>query len=144
MRTASSDAAMDQRTAMKVMVQPKKTHQMEQRRRKNMAESQEPTRAQKLIGDFSPKMVSLTDDLLFGDIWERTELSKRDRSLITVAALIAGGNTEQLSGHLMRAKDNGLTETELKEVITHLAFYAGWPKAMSAITVAKRVFGEKE
>lgn len=108
-----------------------------------MSESQEPTRAQKLIGDFSPKMVSLTDDLLFGDIWERTELSQRDRSLITVAALIAGGNAEQLSGHLMRAKDNGLTETELKEVITHLAFYAGWPKAMSAITVAKRVFGEK-
>lgn len=108
-----------------------------------MPESQEPTRAQKLIGDFSPKMVSLTDDLLFGDIWERTELSKRDRSLITIAALIAGGNTEQLSGHLIRAKDNGLTETELTEVITHLAFYAGWPKAMSAIAVAKRVFGEQ-
>ena len=86
-----------------------------------MSESQEPTPAQKLIGDFSPKMVSLTVEVLFGDIWERTELSKRDRSLITVAALIAGGNTEQLSGHLMRAKDNGLTETELKEVITHLA-----------------------
>ena|SRR5450631_1385193 len=108
-----------------------------------MAESQEQTPAQKLIGDFSPKLVSLTDDVLFGDIWERTELSKRDRSLITVAALIAGGNTEQLSGHLMRAKENGLTETELKEVITHLAFYAGWPRSMSAITVAKRVFSEQ-
>ena len=70
-----------------------------------------------------------------------TELSKRDRSLITVAALIAGGNTEQLKNHLARAKDNGLTETELKEVIIHLAFYAGWPRAMSAITVAKNVFG---
>jgi len=69
--------------------------------------------------------------------------SVSDRSLITVAALITGGNTEQLRGHLMRAKDNGLTETELKEVITHLAFYAGWPKAMSAITVAKRVFDEQ-
>src|SRR5438876_3418552 len=112
-------------------------------RRKNMSESQEQTPAQKLIGDFSPKMVSLTDDVLFGDIWERAELSKRDRSLITVAALITGGNTEQLSGHLMRAKGNGLTETELKEVIIHLAFYAGWPKAMSALTVAKHVFGEK-
>ena len=87
-----------------------------------MSESQEQTPAQKLIGPFLPKMVSLTDDVLFGDIWERTELSKRDRSLITVASLIAGGNTEQLPGHLMRAKDNGLTETELKEVITHLAF----------------------
>ena len=105
-----------------------------------MSESQEQTPAQKLIGDFSPKMVSLTDDVLFGDIWERAELSKRDRSLITVAALITGGNTEQLSGHLMRAKDNGLTETELKEVIIHLAFYAGWPKAMSALTVAKQIF----
>src|SRR5579859_1957705 len=108
-----------------------------------MPESQEQTPAQKLIGDFSPKMVSLTDDVLFGDVWERTELSKRDRSLITVAALITGGNTEQLSGHLIRAKENGLTETELKEVITHLAFYAGWPRAMSAIAVAKRVFDEK-
>lgn len=108
-----------------------------------MSESQEQTPAQKLIGAFLPKMVSLTDDVLFGDIWERRDLSKRDRSLITVAALIAGGNTEQLRGHLMRAKDNGLTETELKEVITHLAFYAGWPKAMSAITVAKRVFDEQ-
>jgi 4-carboxymuconolactone decarboxylase len=108
-----------------------------------MPESHEQTPAQKLIGDFLPKMVSPTDDMLFGDIWERTELSKRDRSLITVAALIAGGNTEQLTGHLMRAKENGLTETELKEVMTHLAFYAGWPKAMSAIAVAKRVFGEQ-
>nr|HET6901444.1 carboxymuconolactone decarboxylase family protein [Ktedonobacteraceae bacterium] len=108
-----------------------------------MSESQEQTPAQKLIGAFLPKMVSLTDNVLFGDIWERRDLSKRDRSLITVAALIAGGNTEQLPGHLMRAKDNGLTEIELKEVITHLAFYAGWPKAMSAITVAKRVFDEQ-
>src|SRR2546421_9681436 len=95
-----------------------------------------------MIGDFLPKMVSLTDDVLFGDIWERAELSKRDRSLITVASLITSGNTEQLSGHLMRAKENGLTETELEEDITHLAFYAGWPKAISAIVVAKRVFGE--
>ena len=108
-----------------------------------MSESQEQTPAQKLIGTFLPKMVSLTDDVLFGDIWERRDLSKRERSLITVAALIAGGNTEQLPGHLMRAKDNGLTETELKEAIIHLAFYAGWPKAMSAITVAKRVFDEQ-
>jgi len=105
-----------------------------------MSESQGQTPAQKMIGDFLPKMVSLTDDVLFGDVWERVELSKRDRSLITVAALITGGNTEQLSGHLMRAKGNGLTETELKEVIIHLAFYAGWPKAMSALTVAKQIF----
>src|SRR6266700_1791193 len=109
-------------------------------RRKNMPESQEQTPAQKLIGTFLPKMVSLTDDVLFGDIWERTELSKRDRSLITVAALIAGGNTEQLPGHLNRAIENGLSETELVEVITHLAFYSGWPRSMSAIRVAKDIF----
>ncbi len=100
-----------------------------------------PTRAQQLIGDFSPKLVSLTDDVLFGDVWERPELSPRDRSLITVAALVAGGNTDQLPGHLRRARDNGLTEVELKEVITHLAFYAGWPRAMSAVQVARQVFG---
>jgi 4-carboxymuconolactone decarboxylase len=106
-----------------------------------MSSTEDLTPAQRAIGDFAPKLVSLTDDVLFGDVWERTELSKRDRSLITVAALIAGGNTEQLKNHLVRAKDNGLTETELKEVIVHLAFYAGWPRAMSAITVAKNVFG---
>ena len=101
-----------------------------------------PTPARQLIGDFSPKMVELTDGVVFGDIWERPELSKRDRSLITVATLIAGGHTEQLPGHLRRALDNGVTRTELVEVITHLAFYAGWPRAMSAITVAKQILGE--
>ena len=105
-----------------------------------MPDGENQTRAQQLIGDFAPKLVSLTDDVLFGDIWERAELSPRDRSLITVAALISGGNTEQLPGHLERARQNGLTEAELKEVIIHLAFYAGWPKAMSAIQVAKARF----
>jgi 4-carboxymuconolactone decarboxylase len=105
-----------------------------------MSDSDRLSTAQQIIGDFAPKLVSLTDDVLFGDVWERTELSKRDRSLITVAALIAGGNTEQLTNHLARAQANGLTETELKEVITHLAFYAGWPRAMSALQVAKTVF----
>jgi 4-carboxymuconolactone decarboxylase len=105
-----------------------------------MSESDNQTRAQQLIGDFAPKLVSLTADVLFGDVWARTELSSRDRSLITVAALVTGGNTEQLPGHLERARQNGLTEAELKEVIIHLAFYAGWPTAMSAIQVAKRAF----
>jgi 4-carboxymuconolactone decarboxylase len=105
-----------------------------------MSEPESQSRAQQLIGDFAPKLVSLTDDVLFGDIWARAELSPRDRSLITVAALITGGNTQQLPGHLQRAKENGLTETELKEVIIHLAFYAGWPRAMSAIQEAKQVF----
>jgi 4-carboxymuconolactone decarboxylase len=105
-----------------------------------MPDSQQ-TPAQRLIGEFSPKLVSLTDDVLFGDVWARPELPPRDRSLITVASLITSGSTEQLRGHLQRARDNGLSETELKEVIVHMAFYAGWPKAMSAITVAKEVFG---
>src|SRR5256885_16348509 len=102
-----------------------------------MSEPQESTVAQKLVGDFAPKLVQLTDDVVFGDVWERAELSPRDRSLVTVAALIAGGNVEQLPFHLNKARQNGLLETELVEVITHMAFYAGWPKAMSAITVAK-------
>lgn len=102
----------------------------------------EQTPAQKLIGDFAPKLVSLTDDVLFGDVWARPELSARDRSLITVASLLTSGSTEQLRPHLARGVSNGLTEDELKEAIIHLAFYAGWPKAMSAITVAKDVFGD--
>jgi 4-carboxymuconolactone decarboxylase len=105
-----------------------------------MSEPKEPTVAQKLVGDFAPKLAQLTDDVLFGDVWERAELSPRDRSLVTVAALIANGNTEQLRGHLNRAKQNGLSETELAEVLIHLAFYAGWPRAMSAVRVAKEVF----
>lgn len=106
-----------------------------------MTENPEPTRAQQLIGDFAPKMVELTDEVLFGDVWARPELAPRDRSLITVASLITSGSTEQLRGHLQRGLDNGLSESELKEVIIQMAFYAGWPKAMSAIGVAKEVFG---
>jgi 4-carboxymuconolactone decarboxylase len=102
--------------------------------------NKEPSAIKKTFGDFSPKLVQLTDDVLFGDVWERPELSKRVRSLVTVTALIAGGNTEQLPFHLKRAKENGVTEAEIIETITHLAFYCGWPKAMSAITVAKETF----
>jgi 4-carboxymuconolactone decarboxylase len=102
----------------------------------------EPTPAQRLIGDFAPKLVELTDDILFGDIWARPELSPRDRSLITCAALITNGSTEQLRSHLGRARQNGLSETELKEMIIHLAFYAGWPRAISAITLARELFAD--
>jgi 4-carboxymuconolactone decarboxylase len=102
----------------------------------------EQTPAQRAVGDFAPKLVELTDDVLFGDVWERSQLPKRDRSLITVASLVTSGSVEQLVGHLRLARQNGLTEDELKEAIIHLAFYAGWPKAMSAIQVAKRVFAE--
>ena len=102
--------------------------------------NKEPSALKKQFGDFSPKLVDLTDNVLFGDVWERPELSKRDRSLVTVTALIAGGNTEQLPFHLKRAKENGVTEAEIIETITHLAFYCGWPKAMSALTVARDTF----
>ena len=105
-----------------------------------MSEQKEQSRAQQLMGGGAPKLAELTDDVLFGDVWQRTELSPRDRSLVTVAALIANGNTEQLPSHLNRAKANGISETELGEVMTHLAFYTGWPRAISAILVAKDVF----
>jgi len=90
------------------------------------------------IGDVAPKLAALTDDVLFEDVWNRAALSARDRSLITVAALITSGDTDQLAFHLGRAIENGLTDTELLEIITHLAFYAGWPKAMTAIAVTKQ------
>ena len=98
--------------------------------------------AQQLIGTFAPKLVQLTDRVLFDDIWERKELSQRDRSLATVAALIALNRPDQLRFHLNKAVENGLTKEELIEVITHLAFYSGWPNAMSAIMIAKEVFSK--
>lgn len=104
----------------------------------------EPSAAQKMIGDFALKLVELTDNMLFGDVWERKELSKRDRSLITVAALVAMNRPEQLRHHLDRALGNGLTKEELIEAITHLAFYSGWPNAMTAITTAKEQFSKKD
>ena len=105
-----------------------------------MSEPKNESRAQSLFGDIAPKLAELTDDVLFGDVWARQELSPRDRSLVTVAALVAGGNTEQLRSHLGRARVNGVSETELVEVMTHLAFYTGWPRAISAILVARDVF----
>ena len=89
----------------------------------------EPSAAQKMIGDIAPKLAELTDDVLFGDVWDRPGLSKRDRSLVTVSALIALNRTEQLPFHLERALENGVTRDELIETITHLAFYSGWPNA---------------
>jgi 4-carboxymuconolactone decarboxylase len=100
----------------------------------------QPSNAQQTVGDIAPKLVELTDGVLFGDIWERSELSKRDRSLITVAALVSLYRTEQLPFHLRRALENGVTQQELVELITHLAFYAGWPSAMSAMTRAEEAF----
>jgi 4-carboxymuconolactone decarboxylase len=100
----------------------------------------QPTPAQRLMGDIAPKLVELTDNVLFGDVWERPQLSKRDRSLVTVSALVAMNRPDQLRSHLARARDNGVTQDELIEAITHLAFYAGWPNAVTAISVAKEVF----
>ena len=98
--------------------------------------------AQNLIGDFAPKLVELTDGVLFDDVWEREGLSKRDRSLATVAAVLAMNRPDQLRFHLNFAVENGVKKEELIEVITHLAFYAGWPSAMSAIMIAKEIFGK--
>lgn len=105
-----------------------------------MASQQNPQNPLDPIRDIAPKLVELTEEVVFGDIWERPDLSQRDRSLITVAALVALNRPEQLRGHLRRAQANGVTREELVETITHLAFYAGWPNAMTAVTVAKEVF----
>jgi 4-carboxymuconolactone decarboxylase len=112
-------------------------------RRRMMSDEQSTgwTGGQNAFGDFAPGMVHYTDKVLFDEVWEREGLSKRDRSLITVAALTAMGKAEQLTFHLDYARQNGVTEDELKEAILHLAFYAGWPNGMSAMTVAKQVFG---
>jgi 4-carboxymuconolactone decarboxylase len=103
-------------------------------------EEKAPSGAQLMFGEFAPALVGFTDDVLFGQVWPRTELSPKERSLVTVAALTTSGNVEQLNYHLRFAVENGNTEPELVEAITHLAFYAGWPKAMSAMAVAKQVF----
>jgi 4-carboxymuconolactone decarboxylase len=90
--------------------------------------------------EIAPKLAELSANVLFGDVWERPGLSKRDRSLITVATLVALYRTDQLRGHIRRALDNGVTKEEIGEVITHMAFYSGWPTAANAVQVAKQVF----
>lgn len=94
--------------------------------------------ARNSIGDFAPKLAELTDEVLFADVWARSELSPRERSITTVASLVALSRTEQLPFHFARARDNGLTESELVELVTHLAFYAGWPCAFSAISLLRK------
>jgi len=91
----------------------------------------------------APKLIKLTEEVIYGDMWEREELSKRDRSLITLAALIAMGRERQIVGHLNRALDNGVTDDEIIEAITHLAFYSGFPTAITAATIAKEVFADR-
>ncbi|MCC0630540.1 carboxymuconolactone decarboxylase family protein [Clostridioides sp. ES-S-0108-01] len=96
------------------------------------------------LGEFAPQFATLNDDILFGEIWAREkELSPRDRSLITIASLLTQG-VPQLEAHLNIAKENGVTKEEIVELITHLSFYAGWPKAWSAFNLAKEIFDDKE
>ena len=104
------------------------------------AASAAPSRAQRLLGDVAPKLAQLTDEVLLGDVWTRPGLSPRDRSLVTVSALIALNRPEQLRSHLGLGLNNGLTRDEISEALTHLAFYAGWPNAITAAGVAREVF----
>src|ERR671934_677411 len=105
--------------------------------------SDEPTARRNPYSDIAPALGDYTDNVLFGDVWERAGLSKRDRSLITVATLVALYRTNELPFHLKRALENGVTKNELVELITHLAFYAGWPPASTAVGIARQVFAQQ-
>lgn len=102
----------------------------------------QPSRAQQLMGDIAPRLAQLTDSVLFGEVWARPGLSRRDRSLVTVSALIAMNRPDQLRSHLALALENGVTRDELIEAITHLAFYAGWPSAITAVGIVRQVINE--
>jgi 4-carboxymuconolactone decarboxylase len=107
------------------------------------AETRRATLVEQQFGAVAPGVVRYTTDVLFRDLWLRPDLAPRDRSLVTVSALIASGQVAQIPYHLNRAMDNGLTQEQAGEVITHLAFYAGWPNAFSALPVAKEVFEKR-
>jgi 4-carboxymuconolactone decarboxylase len=96
------------------------------------------------FADIAPALSAYTDEVLFGDVWLRSELSPRDRSLVTVACLVALYRQNELPHHLQRALDNGVTREELVETITHLAFYSGWPTAATALGIARTVFGAQD
>lgn len=102
----------------------------------------EPTNARKAFGDIAPHLAEITDKVLFGDVWESPALSKRDRSLVTITSLISLYRINEMPFHLKRALENGLTQDEIVATITHLAFYAGWPPAMTALPIVKKVFEE--
>lgn len=103
----------------------------------------EPSKHRSPFADIAPALAAYTDDVLFGDVWKRAGLSARDRSLITVTTLIALYRVNELPFHLKLALKNGVTREELAEVITHLAFYAGWPPASTAVAIARKVFEEE-
>lgn len=97
------------------------------------------------MGEFAPKFAELNDDVLFGEVWSREDrLSARDRSMVTIAALMSGGNFPQLKSHLTLGKQHGITQTEVTEILTQLGFYCGWPKAWTALTLAKEVYGQND
>jgi 4-carboxymuconolactone decarboxylase len=104
--------------------------------------SDKPTRTRSPFGDIAPALGAYTDEVLFGDVWKRAGLSPRDRSLVTVATLIALYRTNELPFHLKYALQNGVTRDEIAEMITHLAFYAGWPAASTAVGIVRKVFEE--
>ena len=105
-----------------------------------MADS--PSPAHRAFGDIAPALADYTDQVLFGDVWERPNLSPRDRSLVTITSLISLYRHNELPFHLKRALDNGVTKDEIIETITHLAFYGGWPVANTALPIARKVFEE--
>jgi 4-carboxymuconolactone decarboxylase len=107
------------------------------------AEAQRATRVGEQFGAVAPGLVQYTTDVLFRDLWMRPALAPRDRSLVTVSALIASGQVAQIPYHLNRAMDHGLTQAQAAEVLTHLAFYVGWPNAFSALPVAREVFEKR-
>ncbi|MEY9846321.1 4-carboxymuconolactone decarboxylase [Streptacidiphilus sp. BW17] len=102
-----------------------------------MSEENRTQGPRQLFGDLAPALAGYSEDVLFGQVWEDPDLSARDRSLVTVASLITSGSTDQLAFHLGKARENGVSDKELIATVTHLAFYAGWPKAMSALTVTR-------
>jgi len=104
--------------------------------------AQEPTAARKAFGDIAPKLAEITDKVLFGEVWADNSLSQRERSLVTITSLISLYRTNELPFHLKKAMENGLSKDEIIATITHLAFYAGWPPAMTALQIAKKVFEE--
>ncbi len=104
--------------------------------------STEPTNARKAFGDVAPHLAEITDKVLFGDVWENAALSPRDRSLVTITSLISLYRVNELPFHLKKAMENGLSKEEIVATLTHLAFYAGWPPAMTGLQIARKVFEE--
>ncbi|KMV75891.1 hypothetical protein PSAG_04736 [Fusobacterium animalis D11] len=99
------------------------------------------TAGRDILGEFAPKFAEVNDDVLFGEVWSREDkLSAKLRSIVTISALISGGNIEQLPYHIEKGKENGVTKEEIAEIITHVAFYVGWPKAWSAFNITKEIY----